>query len=91
MSASAAPAVASPLAPAMSPLALARRLAAGALLSAGAALPANAQPFCPIVTSLDCAARNSSEPNPSEHSEAMISVPPGASTSSGVTMPLTVW
>ena len=30
-------------------------------------------------------------PKPSEHSEAMISVPPGSRMSSGVTMPLTVW
>ena len=39
---------------------------------------------------LACAWRNSAEPKPSEHSEAMISVPPGSRMSSGVTMPLTV-
>ena len=44
----------------------------------------------PSSTSFACARRNSSEPKPSEHSEAMIKVPPGDKMSSGVTMPFTV-
>ena len=45
----------------------------------------------PISTRRACERRNSALPNPSEHSDSMISVPPGIRMSSGVTMPLTVW
>ena len=48
------------------------------------------EPLGPELEQLACASRNSAEPKPSEHSEAMISVPPGSRMSSGVTMPLTV-